>query len=120
MKLPAREDKPAATKRSRAAAVEAGEEERKRQKNVSLVSVLGGEDSSVRMLEELLFGAEDELLGRLVSALGQTRAIERDPGNHQEVPGRGVVCFCFLNVTLFKHGKETIHLQTVLFAQERD
>lgn len=68
IKLPAKEDKPAATKRSRAAAVEPGGEERKRQKNVSLVSVLGEEDSSVKMLEELVFGAEDELLGRLVSS----------------------------------------------------
>lgn len=92
MKLPATEDKPAAKKRSRAAAVEAGGEERKRQKNVSLVSVLGEQDSSVRMLEELLFGAEDELLGRLVSALGQTRAIENDPGNH---PGRGTMFVFF-------------------------
>uniref|UniRef100_H3BXR2 U3 small nucleolar RNA-associated protein 18 homolog n=1 Tax=Tetraodon nigroviridis TaxID=99883 RepID=H3BXR2_TETNG len=41
------------------------EEEPKRQKNVSLVSVLGQEDSSVKMLEDLVFGAEDELLGRL-------------------------------------------------------
>lgn len=68
MKLPAAEDTPAAAKRSRGAAAEPGGEERKRQKNASLVSVLGAEDSSVKMLEELVFGAEDQLLGRLVSS----------------------------------------------------
>lgn len=71
IKLPPTEQKPAAAKRRRAPAAEAAEaggEEPKRQKNVSLVSVLGQEDSSVRMLEELVFGAEDELLGRLVSS----------------------------------------------------
>lgn len=97
IKLPATEDKPAAAKRRRAAAQEPGGEERKRQKNASLVSVLGEEDRSVKVLEELVFGAEDELLGRLVSppaaSLGQTRAIEAhlkgsrsSPGEEERVP----------------------------------
>uniref|UniRef100_A0A3Q4BD55 U3 small nucleolar RNA-associated protein 18 homolog n=1 Tax=Mola mola TaxID=94237 RepID=A0A3Q4BD55_MOLML len=41
-------------------------EERRRQKNVKRLAVLGEKDSSVKLLEELVFGAEDELLERLV------------------------------------------------------
>uniref|UniRef100_A0A4W6FBA8 U3 small nucleolar RNA-associated protein 18 homolog n=1 Tax=Lates calcarifer TaxID=8187 RepID=A0A4W6FBA8_LATCA len=43
------------------------EEEQKRQKNVKSLAVLGAEDSSVKLLEELVFGAEDELVERLES-----------------------------------------------------
>lgn len=84
-KLRATEHKAAAAKRSRAAAVEPGQEEVKRQKNVSLVAVLGEEDSSVKMLEELVFGAEDELLGRLVSSDQSNRKPDQD------VQGRGTL-----------------------------
>lgn len=66
IKLPAPKDRPAAKKRRRAVKLEPDGEERRRQKNVCLVSVLGEEDRSVKMLEELVFGAEDELLGRLI------------------------------------------------------
>ncbi|XP_041672937.1 U3 small nucleolar RNA-associated protein 18 homolog [Cheilinus undulatus] len=41
-------------------------EENKRQINVKKLAVLGEEDSSVKLLEELVFGAEDELVERLV------------------------------------------------------
>lgn len=41
-------------------------EQETRQKNLRSLAVLGGEDSSVRLLEELVFGAEDELVERLV------------------------------------------------------
>ncbi|CAJ1075484.1 U3 small nucleolar RNA-associated protein 18 homolog isoform X2 [Xyrichtys novacula] len=42
------------------------DEEQKRQKHVKTLAVLGEKDSSVKLLEELVFGAEDELLERLV------------------------------------------------------
>uniref|UniRef100_A0A3Q0T0W0 U3 small nucleolar RNA-associated protein 18 homolog n=1 Tax=Amphilophus citrinellus TaxID=61819 RepID=A0A3Q0T0W0_AMPCI len=42
------------------------EEGTKRQRNVKRLAVLGQEDSSVKLLEELVFGAEEELLERLV------------------------------------------------------
>lgn len=65
MKLPAAEDGPAAPSRRRAAPLEPGGEQRKRQKNACLVAALAEEDRSVKMLEDLVFGAEDELLARL-------------------------------------------------------
>lgn len=52
-------------------------EERKRQRNVQRLSVLGEEDSSVRLLEELLFGAEERLVERLVEE-------EHQEQEHQE------------------------------------
>uniref|UniRef100_A0A3B4YXY7 U3 small nucleolar RNA-associated protein 18 homolog n=1 Tax=Seriola lalandi dorsalis TaxID=1841481 RepID=A0A3B4YXY7_SERLL len=42
------------------------EEEQNRQKNVKRVAALGEKDGSVKLLEELVFGAEAELLHRLV------------------------------------------------------
>ncbi|XP_034567681.1 U3 small nucleolar RNA-associated protein 18 homolog isoform X2 [Notolabrus celidotus] len=69
IKLPETEDgEPVKTskKRVRPPKIEPEEEERKRQKHVKKLSVLGEEDSSVRLLEELVFGAEDELVERLV------------------------------------------------------
>lgn len=71
IRLPAAEAGPGpgpgtARTRRRAAGLDPGGEERKRQKNVGLVSVLGEEDGSVKVLEELVFGAEPELLGRLL------------------------------------------------------
>ncbi|KAM4530788.1 U3 small nucleolar RNA-associated protein 18 homolog [Odontesthes bonariensis] len=42
------------------------EEEQKRQKNVRKLAVLGQEDGAVSRLEALVFGAEDDLLERLV------------------------------------------------------
>lgn len=66
IKLPETEDRGAAKKRTRPAKSEPEEEEQKRQKNVKRLAVLGEKDSSVKLLEELVFGAEDELLERLV------------------------------------------------------
>ncbi|KAF0033132.1 hypothetical protein F2P81_015422 [Scophthalmus maximus] len=66
IKLPVTEERAAARKRARPPPCDPEEEEEKRQKNVQRVSVLGAEDRAVRLLEELVFGAEDELLQRLV------------------------------------------------------
>lgn len=57
--------KPPGTKK-RPAAAEREEEARKRQRNAESVAVLGATDSSVKLLEHLVFGAEDELVERLV------------------------------------------------------
>uniref|UniRef100_G3PPE1 U3 small nucleolar RNA-associated protein 18 homolog n=1 Tax=Gasterosteus aculeatus aculeatus TaxID=481459 RepID=G3PPE1_GASAC len=66
IKLPGTEDGKAARKRTRAPEVDPQEEEETRRANAERLSVLGGEDASVRLLEELVFGAEEELLERLV------------------------------------------------------
>lgn len=116
IKLPTTEDKPAA-KRSRAAAAEPGEEEGKRRKNVRLVSVLGEEDGSVKMLEELVFGAEDELLGRLVSSHHTGCCTGTDQSNRAghkgsgSSPGRRTVFGFQLYNFIYKLGKnkEIIH-----------
>lgn len=44
----------------------AKKEEKTRQENAKRLAVLGAEDDSVKLLEELVFGAEEELLERLV------------------------------------------------------
>ncbi|XP_070703390.1 U3 small nucleolar RNA-associated protein 18 homolog [Pempheris klunzingeri] len=70
IKLPVTEEtqpgKKPARKRTRAPKFDPEEEERKRQKHVKRLAVLGEKDSSVKLLEELVFGAEAELLERLV------------------------------------------------------
>lgn len=45
--------------------VRAAREEQKRRKHTEEVKALGEEDESVKLLEELVFGAEEELLERL-------------------------------------------------------
>lgn len=66
IKLPVTEERGPAKKRTRPPKFDPEEEEQKRQKNVKRLAVLGEEDSSVKLLEELVFGAEDELVERLV------------------------------------------------------
>ncbi|XP_019966522.2 U3 small nucleolar RNA-associated protein 18 homolog isoform X2 [Paralichthys olivaceus] len=55
-----------ARKRGRARKRDPRQEEEKRRRNVDSVSGLREDDASVRVLEELLFGAEDELRGRIL------------------------------------------------------
>lgn len=72
IKLPTTEDSPPAKKKKKQQPprkVSAEEEGVKRQNNVKLLAVLGEEDSSVKQLEELVFGAEDQLLERLVEVI---------------------------------------------------
>ncbi|XP_069021518.1 U3 small nucleolar RNA-associated protein 18 homolog [Embiotoca jacksoni] len=66
IKLPATEDRKPAKKRARPVKLNPQKEEQKRQKNVEKLAVLGEKDDSVKLLEELVFGAEEELLERLV------------------------------------------------------
>lgn len=57
------------------APVEAAREEQKRRKHAEELKALGEEDESVKLLEELVFGAEEELLERLqVSLTPETRS----------------------------------------------
>ncbi|KAM9843224.1 U3 small nucleolar RNA-associated protein 18 homolog [Aulostomus maculatus] len=65
IKLPSDGDPGSAKKRARPNTVDPGEEEQKRQRNVKQLAVLGAKNSSVKLLEELVFGAEEELLERL-------------------------------------------------------
>ncbi|KAG7234936.1 hypothetical protein INR49_003577 [Caranx melampygus] len=73
------EQRRAAKKKKRARPPEHNpeEEEETRQKNMKRVSVLGEEDGSVKLLEELVFGAEDELLERLVEQVEEVEEVER-------------------------------------------
>ncbi|XP_044037158.1 U3 small nucleolar RNA-associated protein 18 homolog isoform X2 [Siniperca chuatsi] len=66
IKLPATEERGPAKKRTRPPKFDPEEEEQKRQKNVKRLAVLGEKDTSVKLLEDLVFGAEDELVERLV------------------------------------------------------
>ncbi|XP_071320771.1 U3 small nucleolar RNA-associated protein 18 homolog [Trachinotus anak] len=65
IKLPMTEERGPAKKRARPPKFHP-EEEQKRQINVKSLAVLGEKDSSVKLLQELVFGAEDELVERLV------------------------------------------------------
>ncbi|KAM8844122.1 U3 small nucleolar RNA-associated protein 18 homolog isoform 1-T4 [Spinachia spinachia] len=70
IKLPGTQDKtPGRTpgrKRTRAAKRDPQAEAETRRSNAERLAALGAEDGSVRLLEELVFGAEEELLERLV------------------------------------------------------
>ncbi|XP_027897536.1 U3 small nucleolar RNA-associated protein 18 homolog [Xiphophorus couchianus] len=66
IKLPVTENKITAKKRSRPPKFDPEEEEQRRQQNLKRLAVLGEEDGSVKRLETLVFGAEEELLERLV------------------------------------------------------
>lgn len=59
-------DRAAAKKRTRPPQFDPEEEEQARRRNVRRLAALGEADGSVKLLEELLFGAEEQLLGRLV------------------------------------------------------
>lgn len=65
IKLPATEGKQPAKKRAKPPQ-SSMEEEEERRRNVKNLAVLGEKNSSVKLLEELVFGAEEELLERLV------------------------------------------------------
>uniref|UniRef100_M4AWV2 U3 small nucleolar RNA-associated protein 18 homolog n=1 Tax=Xiphophorus maculatus TaxID=8083 RepID=M4AWV2_XIPMA len=69
IKLPVAENKITAKKRSRPPKFDPEEEEQRRQQNLKRLAVLGEEDGSVKRLETLVFGAEEELLERLVERL---------------------------------------------------
>ncbi|KAK5607832.1 hypothetical protein CRENBAI_010464, partial [Crenichthys baileyi] len=71
IKLPVADLKKTATKRSRPPRLDPEEEEQLRQQNLKRVAVLGEEDGSVKRLETLVFGAEEELLERLVEEDGE-------------------------------------------------
>nr|XP_020478820.1 U3 small nucleolar RNA-associated protein 18 homolog [Monopterus albus] len=66
IKLPATEKQASTKKRARSTTFDPEKEERTRKKHVQSLAVLGEEDGSVKLLEELVFGAEEELVDRLV------------------------------------------------------
>ncbi|XP_062336775.1 U3 small nucleolar RNA-associated protein 18 homolog [Osmerus eperlanus] len=57
-------------KRKSVAQIDYKQEEIKRQKHMKTVAVLGEEDASVKLLEDLVFGAEDDLVERLAEERG--------------------------------------------------
>ncbi|XP_068458038.1 U3 small nucleolar RNA-associated protein 18 homolog isoform X3 [Clinocottus analis] len=83
IQLPAEERGPAA-KRPRPAAPNPAQEEQQRRAHVETLAALGRRDGAVKLLEELLFGAEDELLDRLVEQeepAGASLVDEADDGS---------------------------------------
>ncbi|KAM6914229.1 U3 small nucleolar RNA-associated protein 18 homolog isoform 2-T2 [Lycodopsis pacificus] len=74
LKLPVTEERQPAKKRTRPPKFDPKEEDQERQTNVKRLAGLGETDASVKLLEELLFGAEDELVDRLVEQEEQTGA----------------------------------------------
>ncbi|XP_061568264.1 U3 small nucleolar RNA-associated protein 18 homolog isoform X2 [Cololabis saira] len=66
IKLPDEKPTEPRKKKARKVKMDPETEVQKRQKNAEQLAVLGEEDGSVRRLESLVFGAEDELLERLV------------------------------------------------------
>lgn len=66
IKLPVANEKPKAKKRPRKPKYNPEAELIKRGNHVKDLAVLGEEDASVKLLEDLVFGAEDELEERLI------------------------------------------------------
>ncbi|XP_056438061.1 U3 small nucleolar RNA-associated protein 18 homolog [Gadus chalcogrammus] len=66
IKLPQTVEKPKIKKRVRVPAYNPKQELMKRRRNVKNLTVLGENDASVKLLEDLVFGAEDELVERLI------------------------------------------------------
>lgn len=77
IKLPVTKEKKAAKKRPRPPKLNPEEEEDKRQSNAKRLAVLGEEDTSVKLLEQLVFGAEEELLERLVEVMFSPDLIQK-------------------------------------------
>lgn len=81
-------------KRGSIAKIDHEQEEIKRQKHAKTVSVLGEEDASVKLLEDLVFGAEDDLVERLVeerddqgtTLLDTEESSESDEENEARLP----------------------------------
>uniref|UniRef100_A0A3P9B750 U3 small nucleolar RNA-associated protein 18 homolog n=1 Tax=Maylandia zebra TaxID=106582 RepID=A0A3P9B750_9CICH len=90
IKLPADEGKQPAKKRAKLPQSSLVEEEEERQRNVKNLAVLGEKNSSVKLLEELVFGAEEELLERLAeSGKSKMIVVSEDSRDDAEV----LVCF---------------------------
>uniref|UniRef100_UPI003AAAE6AF U3 small nucleolar RNA-associated protein 18 homolog n=1 Tax=Centroberyx gerrardi TaxID=166262 RepID=UPI003AAAE6AF len=83
IKLPATQERGPARKRAPPPKIDPKQEDVKRQKNAKTLAVLGEKDSSVKLLEELVFGAEEELLGRLVEDEGKQGVTLLDDDNDE-------------------------------------
>ncbi|XP_034007453.1 LOW QUALITY PROTEIN: U3 small nucleolar RNA-associated protein 18 homolog, partial [Trematomus bernacchii] len=59
------------------------EEGQRRVRNQNLVAVLGEEDESVRLLEDLLFGGEEQLLDHLLQVDKQQTSVSLDDGDDE-------------------------------------
>ncbi|KAK1875592.1 U3 small nucleolar RNA-associated protein 18 like [Dissostichus eleginoides] len=59
------------------------EEGQRRVRNQNLVAVLGEEDESVRLLEDLLFGGEEQLLDHLLQVDKQQTSVSLDDGGDE-------------------------------------
>uniref|UniRef100_A0A3B5B5K4 U3 small nucleolar RNA-associated protein 18 homolog n=1 Tax=Stegastes partitus TaxID=144197 RepID=A0A3B5B5K4_9TELE len=85
IKLPETEDRTPAKKRARPPQFDPEREEQDRQTNVKRLAVLGETDGSVKLLEELVFGAEEELLERL-DQTGTLLLQDEDEESEDEAP----------------------------------
>lgn len=77
IKLPGNEGKQPAKKRAKLPQSSLEEEEEERRRNVKNLAVLGEKNSSVKLLEELVFGAEEELLERLVEVTFSPETVKK-------------------------------------------
>lgn len=67
------------------AGVDAAREEQKRRKHTEELKALGEEDESVKLLEDLVFGAEEGLLERLQVSLTQETLTQLSPASWSAV-----------------------------------
>uniref|UniRef100_A0A7N8X059 U3 small nucleolar RNA-associated protein 18 homolog n=1 Tax=Mastacembelus armatus TaxID=205130 RepID=A0A7N8X059_9TELE len=66
-----------------------GNQEQKRRRNAESLAVLGEKDSSVKLLEELVFGAEDELVEKLVEDEDQAGVLSLEDQDQEPVDSDG-------------------------------
>ncbi|KAK0155761.1 U3 small nucleolar RNA-associated protein 18 [Merluccius polli] len=86
IKLPVTNEKPTPKKRLRQPKYNAATESIKKQRNVASLTVLGEEDASVKLLEDLVFGAEDELVERLVEDKPCASLVDEDDEDEGDDP----------------------------------
>ncbi|XP_056144005.1 U3 small nucleolar RNA-associated protein 18 homolog [Lampris incognitus] len=89
IKLPDTNEKPSTKKRTLVLKYDPEKEEIKRRKNVKTLKVLGQKDPSVKQLEDLVFGAEDELVERLVEDGQSGTQLDDDTDHHDSGESEG-------------------------------
>ncbi|KAG7272698.1 hypothetical protein CRUP_029637 [Coryphaenoides rupestris] len=89
IKLPVTDKKPQAKKREHKPKYNAEAELIKRQRHVKDLTVLGEEDASVKLLEDLVFGAEDELEERLIEDKQCASLLDDDDGDAGDLDEAG-------------------------------
>ncbi|XP_030199638.1 U3 small nucleolar RNA-associated protein 18 homolog [Gadus morhua] len=102
IKLPQTVEKPKIKKRVRVPAYNPKQELIKRQRNVKNLTVLGENDASVKLLEDLVFGAEDELVERLIEDKQGASLLDDDDEDEGDLDDPEVESEAHLKVPLAK------------------